>query len=452
MKAFSLFLTQIRQKGVYYIVSKQIKKKLGGHMIADKILVHFSQVFAPIDYGRPLKGKEMSQATIIEDGYIAIKDGKILAIGSGEPDQSLIASNTKIIDYTGKMATPGLVDCHTHLVYGGSRENEFAKKLNGVSYLDILKEGGGILSTVRATQQSSFETLYEKTEQLLKKMLVHGVTTVEAKSGYGLNFETEKRQMQVVQELTHNQPIDLVSTFMAAHAIPENYRDDSDGFIDLIIDEMLPKVKAEQLAEFCDIFCETGVFTAEQSFRLLAAAKKQGFKLKIHADEIDSIGGVDVAADLGALSAEHLMVATDEGIEKLAEANVIGNLLPGTTFSLMAQTYAPAKKMLDAGMAITLSTDSNPGSCPTANIQFIMQLGCFKMGLTPIEVFNAVTINAAYSVGRGNTIGSFDSGKLADIAIFDATNIDYPLYFFATNLISDVYKNGEIVVKNASLI
>ncbi|MGO3652418.1 imidazolonepropionase [Vagococcus sp.] len=421
-------------------------------MFADKVLVHFSQIFSPIDHGRPLRGAEMSEATIIEDGFIAIKEGKILEIGSGEPRKELIGEQTKIVDYSGKMASPGLIDCHTHLVYGGSRENEFSKKLNGVSYLDILRESGGILSTVRSTKAASFETLYEKTKRLLDKMLTHGVTTVEAKSGYGLDWETEERQMNVVKKLGHDQPIDLVSTFMAAHAIPEEYKENPDAFIEMIIEDMLPKVKAGDLAEFCDIFCETGVFTAEQSRRLLTAAKEQGFKLKIHADEIDSIGGVDVAAEVGALSAEHLMVATDEGIKKMSEAGVIGNLLPGTTFSLMANTYAPAKKMLEANMAITLSTDSNPGSCPTANIQFMMQLGCFKMGLTPVQVFNAVTINAAYSVARGETVGSFKTGKQADIAIFDAPNIDYPLYFFATNLVQDVYKHGELVVKDFARI
>ncbi|WP_314062144.1 imidazolonepropionase [uncultured Vagococcus sp.] len=417
-------------------------------MFADKILVNFSQIFSPIDKGRPLRGKEMAEAVILENGYIAIKDGKILAIGSGEPEDQLKGDSTVIIDYSGKLASPGLIDCHTHLVYGGSREGEFAKKLNGVSYLDILKEGGGILSTVKATRSASFETLYHKTNRLLDKMLIHGVTTVEAKSGYGLNWETEKRQLEVTKTLTKDHPIDLISTFMAAHAIPEQYKNNPDEFIQLIIDDMLPMVKAENLAEFCDVFCETGVFTADQSRKLLTAAKEMGFKLRIHADEIDSIGGVDVAADLHALSAEHLMAATDEGIRKMSEAHVIGNVLPGTTFSLMADTYAPVKKMLEAGMAITLSTDSNPGSCPTANLQFIMQLGCFNMKLTPVQVFNAVTINAAYSVARGQSIGSFDQGKQADIAIFDAPNVDYPLYFFATNLVTDVYKNGEHVVKN----
>ena len=417
-------------------------------MTADKILVNIRQIFSPMDKGRALRGKEMAQATLLENGYIAIQDGKILSLGEGEPDSGLIGTHTEIVDCSNKVATPGLIDCHTHLVYGGSREHEFAQKLNGVSYLDILAAGGGILSTVRATRSASFDELYQKSERLLNQMLVHGVTTVEAKSGYGLDWETEKRQLEVVHQLDKAHAIDLVSTFMAAHAVPPEYKGRSEAFIEHVIQDMLPQVKEENLAEFCDIFCERGVFTAEESRTLLTAARDLGFKLRIHADEIESIGGVDVAAELGTTSAEHLMVITDEGIRKLSEHNVIGNLLPATTFSLMEDTYAPARKMLDNDMAITLSTDSNPGSCPTANLQFVMQLGCFQQKLTPIEVLNAVTINAAYSVDRQTRVGSFDIGKQADIALFDAPNIDYLMYFFATNLVKDVYKNSECVVKN----
>lgn len=415
-------------------------------MVADVLLTHFNQIVCPNDPGHPLTGQEMKEATIIEDGYLALKDGLIMALGSGQPDASLIGPETVVRSYEGKIATPGIIDCHTHLVYGGSREHEFAQKLAGVPYLDILAQGGGILSTVRATRAASFDNLYQKSKRLLDYMLLHGVTTVEAKSGYGLDWETEKRQLDVVAALEKDHPIDLVSTFMAAHAIPEEYKGNAKAYLDEIVEQMLPEVKKENLAEFCDIFCEKNVFTAEESRYLLSKAKELGFKLRIHADEIASIGGVDVAAELGAISAEHLMMATDEGIAKMSQAGVIGNLLPATTFSLMEDTYAPARKMIDAGMAITLSTDSNPGSCPTANMQFVMQLGYFMLRLTPIEVLNAVTINAAYSVNRQERVGSLTVGKEADIAIFDAPNIDYPLYFFATNLIHQVYKKGQLVV------
>lgn len=421
-------------------------------MVADVLLTHFNQIVCPNDPGHPLTGQEMKEATIIEDGYLALKDGLIMALGSGQPDASLIGPETVVRSYEGKIATPGIIDCHTHLVYGGSREHEFAQKLAGVPYLDILAQGGGILSTVRATRAASFDNLYQKSKRLLDYMLLHGVTTVEAKSGYGLDWETEKRQLDVVAALEKDHPIDLVSTFMAAHAIPEEYKGNAKAYLDEIVEQMLPEVKKENLAEFCDIFCEKNVFAAEESRYLLSKAKELGFKLRIHADEIASIGGVDVAAELGAISAEHLMMATDEGIAKMSQAGVIGNLLPATTFSLMEDTYAPARKMIDAGMAITLSTDSNPGSCPTANMQFVMQLGCFMLRLTPIEVLNAVTINAAYSVNRQERVGSLTVGKEADIAIFDAPNIDYPLYFFATNLIHQVYKKGQLVVDQGRIL
>ncbi|MGG6798954.1 UNVERIFIED_CONTAM: imidazolonepropionase [Streptococcus canis] len=421
-------------------------------MVADVLLTHFNQLVSPNDPGHPLTGQEMKEATIIENGYLALKDGLIIALGSGEPDAELVGSETIVRSYEGKIATPGIIDCHTHLVYGGSREHEFAQKLAGVSYLDILAQGGGILSTVRATRAASFDNLYQKSKRLLDYMLLHGVTTVEAKSGYGLNWETEKRQLDVVAALEKDHPIDLVSTFMAAHAIPEEYKGNAKAYLDVIVEQMLPEVKEKNLAEFCDIFCEKNVFTADESRYLLSKAKDMGFKLRIHADEIASIGGVDVAAELGAISAEHLMMVTDNGIDKMSQAGIIGNLLPATTFSLMEDTYAPARKMIDAGMAITLSTDSNPGSCPTANMQFVMQLGCFMLRLTPIEVLNAVTINAAYSVNRQERVGSLTVGKEADIAIFDAPNIDYPFYFFATNLIHQVYKKGHLTVDRGRIL
>lgn len=420
-------------------------------MIADKIIYNLNEIFCPIDLGHPLRGKEMKDAKILKNGYIAIVKDKICEVGSGTIPDYLIGEETELIDKSNHVALPGLIDCHTHLVYGGSREHEFADKLRGLTYLDILKRGGGILSTQRATQSSSFDELYLKSKKLLNHMIYHGVTTVEAKSGYGLDWENEKKQMEVVKSLNKNLAIDLVSTFMAAHAIPFEYKENPDDFVDEVI-KMIPKVKEENLAEFCDVFCEKGVFTAKQSYRILNAAKEYGLKTRIHADEIESIGGSSVAAKLKTTSAEHLMVITDEDIKKLAKAKVIGNLLPGTTFSLMEDTYAPARKMLDEGMAITLTTDSNPGSCPTANIQFIMQLGALYMKLEPNEIFNAVTINAAYSVDRAKSIGSLDPGKNADIAIFEATNLDYLLYFFATNLCSEVYKNGILAVKDRQIV
>lgn len=420
-------------------------------MKADLILTHFNEVFCPKDLGRPLRGAEMKEATILKDAYIAFQDGKILALGEGEPDPALLSDSTRLVSKAGQIALPGLIDCHTHLVYGGSREHEFSKKLNGMSYLEILEEGGGILSTMKATQEADFDTLYAKSEKLVKTMLIHGVTTIEAKSGYGLTWPHEKKQMEVVRKLNDHLPVDLVSTFMAAHVIPPEYKGREDALMDQII-AMLPKVKEEKLAEFVDVFCEKDVYTAAQAKRLLEAAQALGFSTRIHADEIASIGGSAVAAEIGATSAEHLMMVTDEDIQKMADAGVIGNLLPGTTFSLMEDTYAPARKMLDAGMAITVTTDCNPGSCPMANLQFAMQLGCLYLRLTPIEVYNAVTINAAYSVHRAQSIGSLDPGKKADLTIMDCPNLDFALYHFATNHVSEVYKDGQLIVQDQRVL
>lgn len=415
-------------------------------MQAELVLTHLNEIFCPDDPGRPLRGAEMNQATVLADGYIAIANGQILAVGEGDP-AAYIGPDTRVEDWSGHVATPGLIDCHTHLVYGGDRAHEFAMKLAGMRYLDILAAGGGILSTLQATREASFEELYDKSKDLLAQMAIHGVTTVEAKSGYGLDWTTEKRQMEVVKKLDQDLPVDLVSTFMAAHVIPPEDKANPDPLLDSIID-MLPLVKEENLAEFVDIFCDAGVYNAEQARRLLQAAKDLGFRLRIHADEIQSIGGSTVAAELGATSAEHLMVITDEDIQKLADAGVIGNLLPSTTFSLMEDTYAPARKMLEHGMAITLTTDANPGSSPNANIQFAMQLGCLYLHMTPVEVLNAVTINPAYAVNRAETIGSFTPGKRADIAIFKAPSLAYLLYFFATNHCVAVYKDGARIVSN----
>lgn len=420
-------------------------------MTADLILTHFNEVFCPKDLGRPLRGAEMKEATILKDAYIAFQDGKILALGEGEPDPALLSDSTRLVSKAGQIALPGLIDCHTHLVYGGSREHEFSKKLNGMSYLEILEEGGGILSTMKATQEADFDTLYAKSEKLVKTMLIHGVTTIEAKSGYGLTWPHEKKQMEVVRKLNDHLPVDLVSTFMAAHVIPPEYKGREDALMDQII-AMLPKVKEEKLAEFVDVFCEKDVYTAAQAKRLLEAAQSLGFSTRIHADEIASIGGSAVAAEIGATSAEHLMMVTDEDIQKMADAGVIGNLLPGTTFSLMEDTYAPARKMLDAGMATTVTTDCNPGSCPMANLQFAMQLGCLYLRLTPIEVYNAVTINAAYSVHRAQSVGSLDPGKKADLTIMDCPNLDFALYHFATNHVSEVYKDGQLIVQDQRVL
>ena len=395
--------------------------------------------------------EEMNKINIIENAYIAVKNGKILAIGVGDEFGNLCGDDTKIHDAEGLLVTPGLIDSHTILIHGGSRENEFSMKLNGVPYIEILNNGGGILSTVKATKEASEEALYKKAKKSLDRMLEFGVTTVEEKSGYGLELNTEIKQLEVARVLDKNHPVDLVHTFLGAHAVPEEYKENHKAYIDILVDVMMPKIKDMGLAEFCDVFCEEGVFTIEESEYILQKAKEMGYKLKIHADEIESLGGAELAAKLGCVSADHLMAASDEGIKMMAENNVVANILPATSFNLN-KNYADCRKMIDMGAIVSLSSDYNPGSCPSENLQLVMQLGCLHLKMTPNEVLTAVTINAAYAIDRADKIGSIEVGKNADFVVFDARNVEYLMYHFGINHTKKVYKNGNLVVDNKVVV
>lgn len=395
--------------------------------------------------------EEVNKINIIENAYIAVKNGKILAIGVGDEFGNLCEDDTKIHDAEGLLVTPGLIDSHTHLIHGGSRENEFSMKLNGVPYIEILNNGGGILSTVKATKEASEEELYKKAKKSLDRMLEFGVTTVEEKSGYGLELNTEIKQLEVARVLDKNHPVDLVHTFLGAHAVPEEYKENHKAYIDILVDVMMPKIKDMGLAEFCDVFCEEGVFTIEESEYILQKAKEMGYKLKIHADEIESLGGAELAAKLGCVSADHLMAASDEGIKMMAENNVVANILPATSFNLN-KNYADCRKMIDMGAIVSLSSDYNPGSCPSENLQLVMQLGCLHLKMTPNEVLTAVTINAAYAIDRADKIGSIEVGKNADFVVFDARNVEYLMYHFGINHTKKVYKNGNLVVDNKVVV
>ncbi len=402
---------------------------------------------------KPKTKQAMSDVGIIEQGAIAISQGMIIACGLYEEvvKSGVVTEETITIDATGKTVLPGFVDPHTHLVFAGSRENELEMRLDGAAYLDILEQGGGILSTVRSTRLASHDRLMTESKKRLDQFLLHGVTTVEAKSGYGLTLEDEWKQLKVARELGNIHPLEIVSTFMGAHAIPEDYRGRTDDYVDLIINEMIPFVAETRLAEFCDVFCEKGVFSIEQSERILRAGQEHGLKAKIHADEIVSLGGAELAAKVGAISADHLLQASEEGIMRLAEAGVIAVLLPGTAFFLMTNHYAKARTMIDEGVPVALSTDRNPGSSPTESIQLIMNLACLQMKMTPAEVITAATINAAHAIDRANQIGSIEVGKKADIVIMDVPNYKHLTYHYGVNHVQTVIKNGVIVVDHQKL-
>lgn len=388
---------------------------------------------------------------VIENGYIIIRDGLIKSIGTGIIPDCLCDKNTEIIDAKGKTVTPGLIDCHTHLVHGGSRENELPMKLTGVPYIKILESGGGILSTVRATRELSKEQLKDKARKSLDQMLIHGTTTVEAKSGYGLDFDSEVKCLEAAKELNMEHHVDIVSTYMGAHAIPPEFKGNNKGYADFMIKDVMPYIKENGLAEFADIFCEDGVFSVTESEYIMKKSKELGFKLKIHADEIVPLGGGELAAKMGAISAEHLLAVSDQGISDMAGANVTAVLLPGTSFYLMTGKFAPARKMIENGVRVAISTDYNPGTCPTENLQAIMTFACFGMKMTPLEIIKGMTINAAYAIGRENEIGSIEIGKKADLIIFDSPNLNYIVYHFGINHVDKVVKGGKIVVNNGIL-
>ncbi|MEH7265245.1 imidazolonepropionase [Priestia megaterium] len=401
----------------------------------------------------PKRAQDMSDIGIIEHGSVVVENGLITFVGSDvEAERYVHTLNGHIttIDASGKIVTPGLIDAHTHIVFGGSREKELEMRLNGAKYIDILKAGGGILQTTTSTREATEDQLIQETSKRLNRFLQYGVTTVEAKSGYGLTLEDELKQLRAAKKLHEKHPVDLVSTFMGAHAVPVEYKENPDEFVRLVIEEMIPRVAEENLAEFCDVFCEEGVFTIQQSEQILEAGKVYGLKPKIHADEIVQFGGAELAAKVGAVSADHLLQASDEGIKQMAKNGVIAVLLPGTAFFLMEKP-ANARKMIEAGVPVALSTDRNPGSSPTESLPFIMNLACLTMKMTPAEVLTACTINAAHAIGRADEVGSIEVGKKGDLVLFDAPNYQTLQYNYAVNLVDTVVKKGQVIVEGGVL-
>lgn len=417
----------------------------------NKILItHASQVVTPI--GRSGKsGQSMKDLLVIEDGCVLIQDGKILKVCKSSEIDEQWKTGATVIDATGKTVLPGLIDAHTHLVFAGTREDEFSMRMSGESYLSIMEKGGGIQRSIDATRHASEKQLYDLAKKRLNYMAKMGVTTVEAKSGYGGTIEDEIKQCKVARKLNDSGPISVVSTLMAAHTIVREYKGDPEKYVKLIIEEIIPRVAREKLAEYCDVFLEKSAFNYAQAERILTAAKAHGFELKIHADEITNGKGAHLAAKLNAVSAEHLLFSDHEGLELMRKHHVTAVLLPLTAFSLR-EPYAKARNMIDSGLVVALASDFNPGSCYSYSMPMLMAVACLSMHMSIEEVITALTLNAATAINRAHRIGSIETGKDADIAIFDCPNYAHLVYHMGINQVVTVIKKGEIIVRNGEIV
>jgi len=402
----------------------------------------------------PRRGSDMADLGLVGDGSVAIRGDHIVALGT-DPEvcrQVSIGERTDVIDAHGQVVMPGFVDPHTHPVFAGTREEEFELRLKGASYAEIAAAGGGIRSSVRQLRQATAEQLRQETFPRLDRLLSHGTTTIEAKSGYGLDMTNELKSLEIIAQLNDEHPLDLVATFLGAHEIPDEHRQDREEYIRLLMEEMIPRIAAAGLAEFCDIFCEQDVFDVPESRRILTRAREAGLKLKLHADELAASGGSQLAAELQAVSADHLVYTDADGIAAMATANVIPVLLPGTAFFLGSERYAPAREMIAAGLPVALATDLNPGSCMTESMPMILTLACLKMNLLPSEAICAATINAAWAIDRGRMVGSLEKGKRADLVIWNMSNYKILPYHFGVNLVDTVIKSGRVVYRDGQVL
>lgn len=415
-------------------------------MATDLLITNISEVATPLGTGS-LKGTDQGAVQKLHGVEILCRDGSIAAVGSRE---ELTASHGELsgvstFDARGGTVVPGFVDPHTHLPWAGSREEEFAMRLGGTTYMEIAAAGGGILSTVRATREASLEELSTRVQSRMDLMLRYGTTTAEAKSGYGLTLDDEIKQLQAIHNADAHHPMDLVPTLLAAHETPPEYRHQRDHYLDVICKEIVPAVSEAGLARFCDVFCEEGVFTANESRRVLAAGREFGLAPRMHADEFVDSGGAELAAELGALSADHLTAVSTLGIEALAAADVTAVLLPGTSFFLMQHSYAPARRLVDAGIPVALATDCNPGSSNTESMPMIFVLAVYELGLSIEEALTASTLNAAACLGLGDRIGSVEPGKQADLVVLEAPNLLHLAYHYGVNPVAAVIKTGQVV-------
>jgi len=413
-------------------------------MNGNLIVIHAAELAT--SRGRQARcGRDMNDLHIVPDGAVCIEKGIITAVGP--TDEILAAIDSRaftVIDASGRAVLPGFVDSHTHFIFGGYRADEFAWRLQGMSYMEIMSRGGGIVSTVAATRRADLETLVRDGRRRLDSMLRFGVTTVEGKSGYGLDRDTELRQLKAMALLEQAHPVDIVPTFLGAHAVPQDYPGGADAYLDFVLTEVLPAVADGGLAEFCDIFCEDKVFSVDQSRRLLSRAAQMGFKLTLHADEIVPLGGADLAVELGAVSADHLLHASDAGIQGMAESGVVATLLPLTAFSLK-EPYARARTMIDRGCAVALATDLNPGSCFSNSLPLLVALATLYMGMTPEEALTAITLNGAAAVDRADGAGSLEPGKQGDVVILEYPSYRFMPYHIGVNTVEKVVKRGRLV-------
>lgn len=406
----------------------------------DVLITNIKSLILPKKTETPLKGKEMDELNIVEDAIVVIKDGKVVYAGAKTDDYE--AKET--IDAEGKIVSPALVEPHTHIVHGGSREHEMSMKRQGVDYLTILEQGGGILNTVKQTREASFDELLNKASVNMTRMIQHGVLTVESKSGYGLDRENELKQLKVSKALEEKFPVLMRHTFLGPHAIPKGRQ--AEEFLQEMTD-LLDEVK--DYADFADIFTETGVFSVEQSRKYMEAAKEKGFRVKIHADEIDPLGGLELAIEQDAISADHLVAASETGKKQLADSDTVAVLLPGTTFYLGKNEFADARSMIDQGGAVSLATDYNPGSCVTDNLQMIMAIAALKLKMTPNEIWNAVTVNAAHAIDADR--GTLNERDDANIVVWDAPNHEYIPYHYGVNHAYKVFADGKLIFERPGL-
>lgn len=409
------------------------------------LVIEHAKVVTPL--GREaVKGEAMGKLKVIEDATIVLTRGRISYVGPASDATYYRKREVNLIDAKGRVVLPGFVDSHTHMIFDGYRAGEFAMRLRGATYMEIMNAGGGIRSSMTRTREASAKKMAEQAKVFIDKMSAMGVTTVEAKSGYGLDFETEMRMLKVIKGLRRKmQKLEIVPTFLGAHAVPPEFEGRTAEYVDYLIREALPAFK--DLAKFCDVFCEKDVFELEDSRRLLEAARKEGYELKLHADEIVTLGGGELAGELKAVSADHLLHVSDEGIRKMAENGTIATLLPLTAFALK-EPYAPARKFIAAGAAVALATDLNPGSCFSGSIPLMIALACIYMQMTIEEVITALTLNGAAAVGMAEEIGSVEVGKRGDLVMLDYDDINMLPYYVGMNCVNTTIHEGRIVSEN----